>query len=155
MKSFRKGSSDEIGHYLWAEHKSAKHKYWHERYFEFKPANGFHDNQDLGNNSDVVISGYDLINLGEDKRYDVKYGMAPRIVYNIGYVFEGATYITKIDFNYQKNNQFATKNFLNSQTTNITGYNQTFDKFIGGDGLYQSSSLHILLIPLEFRSISI
>lgn len=39
------------------------------------------------------------------------------------------------EYEYTKSNKYSVKNFHNSSLTDITGYNRTFDKFIGGSGV--------------------
>lgn len=47
----------------------------------------------------------------------------------------GVKKIIKSDYLLTLQPEYHIKNFYNSELTNITGFNRTFDKFIGGDGL--------------------
>ncbi|MFT6258380.1 MAG: Ca2+-binding RTX toxin-like protein [Rickettsiales bacterium] len=42
--------------------------------------------------------------------------------------------IIYLKYDYEVTNFYSTKNFHNSELTDITGFNRTFDKFVGGDG---------------------
>lgn len=44
-------------------------------------------------------------------------------------------FVDRINYQYLKENQFFIKNFHTSTLTDITGYNRTYDKFLGGSGV--------------------
>jgi Ca2+-binding RTX toxin-like protein len=105
------------------------------KYYSYSPLNGYNA-ASLNAYNDTLVSGYNFINLGEISRYIIPKLESltkdrPEYQPNGRWIIK----VTKIDFNYSKTDYFATKNFYNSQLTDITGYNRTFDKFLGGEGV--------------------
>jgi len=129
---------DEIGYYYGYSHRYVHrdHYFHYDKYFTFKP-NSDYKTLSYSENDDLVISGYELINRGESSRYNISVGNSEAQHHYQGhpwvYGFRSGN-VLRINFEFESVYEFKAKNFYNSELSDVTGYNRTFDKFDGGDG---------------------
>ncbi|MES2678088.1 MAG: tandem-95 repeat protein, partial [Pseudomonadota bacterium] len=93
-------------------------------------------NANWENNVDVAINSDILSRVQIASHYIISPGNHGSF---FGYVkkrddIRGVYSVTKIEYQDTVSDYFSTKNFYNSQLTDITGYNRSFDRFIGGAG---------------------
>ncbi|OFX10325.1 MAG: hypothetical protein A3G22_00005, partial [Alphaproteobacteria bacterium RIFCSPLOWO2_12_FULL_40_11] len=109
--------------------------------FKFLPTETYQANNNININDDIVVSGkntYDPKKIGQQWAWIYDH---PEIFATSLYRQKDGFYgycdndITQVNYQLTISDYFATKNFYTSQLIDITGYNRTFDKFIGGSGV--------------------
>ena len=106
------------------------------RTYVYSPALGaLVANTNINQNDDVIITGNYTINRVQSASYQIS-NTSSKSQYEAfpnNWVY-GLYSVTQVNYRYGVEYRYATKNFHNSQLTDVTGYNKTADIFDGGSG---------------------